>query len=327
MIGSGAMRSYAGALLFSVALAATAACGGGAAPIATPPLPTVTTAPPTAIPPLPAVTTAPRSAAGAEPPSLQILLASSDLGVGQNRLAFGLIDRQSGPVTDANVEASTFYLEGGSQEGPIETKQAVFRKWPVGSGVYTTQFSFDRPGKWGLAVAITYTDGATAIVSAGIDVKEESATPAIGSAAVRSVSKTARDVESLDQMTTDRDPDPEMYAMTIAEALDSGKPLVLVFSTPAFCETATCGPQLDVVKGLKTQNEGKVNFIHIEVYDNPLEIQGDLRRGIISPTLTEWNLPSEPWTFVIDGEGLVQAKFEGFATSRELEEALATVLR
>ena len=312
MIPFGAMRSYAGALLFSVALAATAACGGDTAPTATPPLPTVTTAPPSA---------------GAESPSLQILLASSDLGVGQNRLAFGLIDTRSGALKDVSVQVSTFYLGGGGQEGPIETKQAVFRKWPVGSGLYTAQFSFDRPGKWGLAVAITHVDGSTANASAGIDVKEKSATPAIGSAAVRSVSKTARDVESLDQMTTDTDPDPEMYAMTIAEALDSGRPLTLVFSTPAFCETSTCGPQLDVVKGLKERYKAQVNFIHIEVYDNPLEIQGDLTRGRISPTLTEWNLPSEPWTFVIDGEGLVQAKFEGFATSQEVEDALIAVLR
>ena len=47
----------------------------------------------------------------------------------------------------------------------------------------------------------------------------------------------------------------------------------------------------------------------------------------ISPTLTEWNLPSEPWTFVVDGDGLVQAKFEGFATSQELGDALETVVQ
>ena len=300
-------------VLMPLALVALMACSGGAAPTATPPLPTETTAPP--------------SAAGAESPSLQILLASSDLGVGQNRLAFGLIDTQSGAVRGANAQVATFYLGGGRQEGPIETREAVFRKWPFGSGVYTAQLSFDRPGKWGLAVAITYTDGSTAIASAGIEVKEKSATPAIGSPAMRSVSKTARDVESLDQMTTDTDPDPEMYSMTIAEALDTRKPLMVVFSTPAFCETATCGPQLDVVRGLRERYKAQANFIHIEVYDNPDEIQGDLSNARLSPTLTEWNLPSEPWTFVIDGDGLVQARFEGFATSQELEAALGTVLQ
>jgi hypothetical protein len=144
------------------------------------------------------------------------------------------------------------------------------------------------------------------------------------SAAIRSVSKTAYDVGSLGQVTSDLDPGPEMYAMTIATALDSGILLMLVFSTPAFCETATCGPQLAVLKGLKETYETLANSIHIEVCDNPHEIQGDLSNARISPTLAEWNLPSELWTFVIDGDGLVQAKFEGFATAQELNGALGT---
>ena len=70
----------------------------------------------------------------------------------------------------------------------------------------------------------------------------------------------------------------------------------------------------------------EMNFIHIEVYDNPLEIQGDLSRGRISPTFTEWNLPSEPWTFVMDSQGLVRDKFEQFTVAEEIEAALAEVL-
>ena len=101
---------------------------------------------------------------------------------------------------------------------------------------------------------------------------------------------------------------------------------MVVFATPAYCQTSTCGPQLDVVKGLKQQYGDRMNFIQIEIYDNPLEIQGDLSRGRIAPTVTEWNLPSEPWTFVVDDDGIVRAKFEAFTTSRELEEALVGML-
>ena len=115
--------------------------------------------------------------------------------------------------------------------------------------------------------------------------------------------------------------------MTIAEAIGTGKPLMVVFSTPAFCETATCGPQLEVVEELKDRYKDRTNFIHVEVYDNPAEIQGDLSKGRISPILTEWNLPSEPWTFVVDSGGLVSAKFEGFAPKEELEPALVSVLQ
>ena len=160
----------------------------------------------------------------------------------------------------------------------------------------------------------------------GIEVRETSATPALGSSVPRTVSKTARDVTELEELTTDAEPDPELYAITISEAIDTGKPLIVTFATPAYCQTSTCGPQLDVVKELKETYGGRVSFIHIEIYDNPLEIQGDLSRARVSPTVTEWNLPSEPWTFIVTGEGILRAKFEGFTTSEELEDALALVL-
>ena len=101
--------------------------------------------------------------------------------------------------------------------------------------------------------------------------------------------------------------------------------MLVTFSTPAFCTTATCGPQLDVVRGLKRRYADRLNFTHVEIYDNPLEMREDFSSGRLSPAVEEWNLPSEPWTFIVDGEGLVYAKFEGFTTAEELEAELAGV--
>ncbi len=41
--------------------------------------------------------------------------------------------------------------------------------------------------------------------------------------------------------------------------------------------------------------------------------------------MLEWKLPSEPWLFVIDRTGLVQAKFEGVATEDEIAAAIMNV--
>ena len=309
-------RWPAAALLAAVAIAVLVACGGGSSE--PPPVPIST---PTAPPATPQGATAP---AGAE---LQIAFAVSDLSVGANRIAFGLVDRDSGPLRNAQVQVSTFFLTQGGQEGPIETVSGVFRRWPVGAGgVYTAQVSFDRPGTWGIGVLAIDADGSVRDTSARVEVRDESLSPALGSPAPRSLNKTVRDVEKLEEMTTDTDPDPDLYAKTIAEALDTGRPLVVSFATPAFCQTATCGPQLDVVKELKQRYQDRVNFIHVEVFDNPLEIQGDLRRGRVAEAVTEWSLPTEPWTFIIDRDGLVSAKFEGFTTREELEPALVGVL-
>ena len=47
-----------------------------------------------------------------------------------------------------------------------------------------------------------------------------------------------------------------------------------------------------------------------------------LQQARISPVIEEWGLPSEPWTFLVDAEGRVAAKFEAFTSVEELQEAL-----
>ena len=259
--------------------------------------------------------------------NLRVALASTDIAVGRNRIAFGLIDPAAGAVRDARVQVSTFFLAEGGARTPEETAQAVYRKWPVGeAGVYTVEAVFDRPGRWGLGIS-TAVDGSPRRGSVSFEVAETSAAPAVGSPAPRSASKATRDGVGLDTLTTDPDPDPDLYAMTIAEASDSGRPSLVVFATPAYCTTSTCGPQLRVVKQLKREYPKGVNFIHVEVWDNPHEIDGDLSKGRLSPTLAEWGLVTEPWTFILDREGVVSARFEGFVTAGELTEALDAVAR
>lgn len=57
-----------------------------------------------------------------------------------------------------------------------------------------------------------------------------------------SPNKTLYTVERLEELTTDYTPDPDLYQLTIAEALITGRPTVIVFATPAFCTSPTCGP-------------------------------------------------------------------------------------
>lgn len=243
-------------------------------------------------------------------------------------MVFGVIDTAEGPVRDAAVQVSTFFLTpDGGQEGPVEVVDAVFRAWPVTPrGVFTARLNFDRAGEWGIGAVITDAGGDERTATARVLVNDASATPALGTAAPRSISKTLADAGDFERLTTDFEPDADLYAMTIADALDTGKPLMVVFSTPAYCQTATCGPQLDVIKDVKAEYADTMNFIHVEVYDNPHEIDGDLANAVISPTVEEWGLPSEPWTFIIDGDGVIRAKFEAFTTRAELDDALALVL-
>jgi hypothetical protein len=134
-------------------------------------------------------------------------------------------------------------------------------------------------------------------------------------------------------LTTDFTPDPDLYQLTIAEGVISGRPTVVVFATPAFCTSPTCGPQVDTVSELKELRREDANFIHVELYDNPEEIQGDLSKAILTDLVHEWGLTSIPdwfnesWTFILGRDGRIAQRFEGFATLEELDIALQAALR
>ena len=288
--------------------------------------PTPVASVPTAV--APSQPLAPPSLPPGMPEPITVALASTDIAVGDNRVVFGLIRQGKGPVRDAEVSVETFLLKASGPDGPRQTLPATFQVWPQGAGgVYIANLTFDETGEWGLGFRLKHPDGSESQAGTRVQVKSESATPALGSAAPRSRNRTSSGVGHLDELTTDPDPDPDLYSKTIAEALDEGKPLVVSFATPAYCKTATCGPQLDTLKQLKTTHSERVNFVHVEVYDNPPEIRDQgIAVARLSPILAEWGLPTEPWTFVIDAGGIVRAKYEGYVSSEELEEAVSSAL-
>ena len=315
MAGIPLKLSRRGVLLASIFTLSFLACSGSEA--------TVTPAPTATSPAEPTTTVGP---AGSTMLSLGVI--SMDLSVGTNRVAFFLLDSDSNHVRVDEIDVSTFYPADDTGKNADQVGKARFRQWPLGGvGVYTTQVDFHTPGVWRLGVDLTSPDGSVRSGQGVFQVQEKGVTPSIGSPAPASHNRTARDVGKLEELTSARPPDPELYSMTIAEALATGKPLVVVFATPAFCQTSTCGPQVDVVKAIKDSYRDKANFIHVEIFDNPQEVQGDLNVARVAEAVEEWKLPTEPWTFVVDREGRIAAKFEAFTTSEEIEEALIKVLQ
>jgi hypothetical protein len=326
-----------------------AACGSEAAPSATPP-PPPTQAPTIAVPP-----TADPEVEGHQPTpppatiaetdgqaesqdavytpvrageELNVILATTVLETGPQRVAF-LLTTQTGLVKDSNVAFTPVYVANNDAGEAITTR---FNEWPYGTrGTFAAEVDFDQAGTWRLDIVAEGPD-ATGWAVHELEVLEESPVPALGSEAPLSENKTLAAFGDLALITTDYSPDEALYQVTVREAVESPLPAVVVFASPAFCTTPTCGPQVDAVSELRAKYDGQANFIHVEIYDNPDEIQGDLTKARIAPTVDEWGLTqlphwfNESWTFVLDSDGRVQARFEGFATVVELEESLQATL-
>ena len=296
-----------------VLLVLAAACG------------TAASGPGVAVPPSPPASW---SAGGAEG-GISPILATTVLRTGRQRVSFLLV----GPdalVKAPEVTVATTYLDGDGVAG--ETRPAAFHSWPYGiRGSYTTHLTFDQPGAWRLDISVD--DGQLAgDTHLTVQVAQKPLVPDIGEIPPRSRTKTLAGEGGLKTLTTAYAPDPDLYLISVEEAIQDAKPDVIVFATPAFCTSPTCGPQTETVAELKESYRGQANFIHVEIYDNPHEIQGDLSRARITGAVQEWGFDripgwfNESWTYVLDSEGRVYQKFEGFVTLEELETTLKAVL-
>ena len=259
------------------------------------------------------------------PDGFKAILGTGDLGVGTERIGFVLTSK-TGFVTTDGVKVTPKYVSDGANEAGTAV-DAVFQEWPYGNrGLYTTFIEFDKPGQWQLDISVPVEDGSTKIVPLAFEVFDVSHAPMQGHSAISTETRTIDDVESLEELTTGSLQDPDLYRISLDRAIENDMPTVVVFASPAFCQNAVCGPQVDVLQELKNAYPTDANYVHVDFYDNPHEIQGDLERAVISPAVRDWRLPSIEWTFVIDRQGTVTARFEGFATFDEVEAALRQVL-
>lgn len=240
------------------------------------------------------------------------LTASSNLAVGRERLLVAISGPDGARLASPDVPVDVTVRPDGSNDAL--TVPATFM-WaiPGHSGLYRAEVDFPSAGTWW--VRVTPGTG-PALEEFPITVLSEPLTPAIGQAAPASDSATAAD-GPLETISTDTDPDPRFYEMSIAEAVTSGRPSVIVFATPKFCTTGVCGPTLDDIKDL-APSYPDVNFLHVEVFTN-LDDPNALE---VVPAVIEWGLPTEPWVFVVDADGLVVGRFEGVVARDEIEALL-----
>lgn len=244
-----------------------------------------------------------------------VVRASSDLAVGTERLLMALASSSGGRLGSPDTKVSMLVFPA---EDP-QAAQEVDAKWiwaiPEVSGLYRATVVFDRAGTWLAELSV---DGEV-LVPVAMTVAANPLTPAVGTPAPASDTPTAADVADLADITTDSNPDPDLYQLSVADAVGSGRPSVVVFATPKFCETAICGPTLETIKEMKVSFPG-VNFVHVEVFD--LGASGDaasIEDLVVHPAVLEWGLPSEPWVFVVDSDGTVMGRFEGVVAPEEIE--------
>lgn len=193
-------------------------------------------------------------------------------------------------------------IESLATEKPFQGKTTT-EDPDVANVVYSADLDFPGPGEYRPVALIKEKDGWAKIGLRSIKVGEFAKIPRPGEKAPSIQTPTAEDGESLTELSTRVPPDTQ-NKVNYADVLGK-EPILLLFTTPKFCQSRVCGPVVDVAQQAQQRFKGKANFIHMEIYN-----ENDPASGV-RPQVRKFHLPTEPWLFAINREGVVSATIEG----------------
>jgi hypothetical protein len=252
---------------------------------------------------------------------LSAQVVASQLTVGVRRVPIGILDHNT-PVTDATVHVRAFASVGGSAQLKDEADAPFRGEGLQGAGLYIAQLRLDTVGQWAAQVIVQRPGGSAVGLVAPFKVLSVATVPAVGQAAPRSRNQTLADVPDASYIDSGNPPD-DMHTISIADAIAQHRAALVVFATPAFCESSTCGPQVHAVQTLEPTYRDRLTFIHVEIYR---DFKPDPSKRQLTATVVEWNLQTEPWVFLIDARGTIAAEFEAVTAADELKLAVEHLL-
>jgi len=260
---------------------------------------------------------------------LVVAPSGSDFTVGKNRFGFAVFTVDRDQITDANVAIYAAHGPDGKAEGPfparvesLETDPAFTAQTTSGDpdaakAVYVAELPFDQPGEWRM-VALVEQDGKTQAVrvtpSAIAKTPAQDKIPEVGEKAPVIDTPTVDDVGDISKIDT-RVPPDDMHDVDFADVVGK-QPTVLLFATPALCQSRVCGPVVDVAEQVKRDHPDDAAFIHMEIWND-----NDPNKGA-RPQVLDYNLRTEPWLFVVNSDGTISTRIEGAFSVNELEQAL-----
>jgi hypothetical protein len=337
-----ARLALACASLLALVLGA-AACGGGgdSTSAATKPVPSGP-APPKSAFPQPEGRTLKELITDTDSPSeLIVAPAASVFYPGPNRYPFAVTERDGSQVDDAEVALYFSRVptpKAGARSAPgkkgpaakaeanaldqpavgpfpariesLGTKPA-FRSQTTAEGaaelasvVYVSEIPFPHDGQWRVAAVVREGDETSGTLLPGANVGEYTHVPRPGEPAPRIHTPTAKEVGGDLAKITTRVPPDTQNAVDYADALGK-EPILLLFATPQFCQSRVCGPVVDVAEQAKQEFGDKAAFIHMEIFND-----NDPDAGV-RQQVREFHLPTEPWLFAINRNGVVGSAVEG----------------
>ena len=251
------------------------------------------------------------------PDNISLFVITEDITLGENRVVYTVLDKEGNNISE-NMNFKLKKLDD-SKQVIIDDYELI--DWPGNRSVFKSDLAFDSTGYW--EIIGEYKKSNTKGV---IEVKEISSTLNTGEK-VSSIKPPSLENKKIIDLSTDIEPDINLYSHSLDIALEKKVPIILSFSTPGLCVTAICAPQLNVLKEIRSNYQDKLIVIHVEIWENFKEIMntGDFSVGNLNESVQLFGITSEPWTFLINNNGFVENRYQGFVDYKELKKDLSKI--
>lgn len=245
-------------------------------------------------------------------PPLNLLLGSFQVLSGsEQRVAFGVLNGQKPVPRDTEVEIS-FGLPDGA---PGDFAAATRRDDGIEARpLYVSHHTFDQPGMY---TATARVGRQTAEAAVQVIAPADSKVPVPGQPLPSFPTPTTADGRGVNPICT-RVPACPWHDVSLDAALAERRPIVLLVATPALCQSAVCGPVLDILLDVKADFEPSVRFLHAEVFS-------DATGKTTTAAVQGLRLENEPFLFLAGADGIIKNRFDGPYDRGEAKAALAAL--
>lgn len=236
------------------------------------------------------------------------LVLSSDLYASPNPQRFTFAIARGAKFASVGP-AQVAFAAPGSKEGAVLDTNLYKDGLPKGRGIYVVDATFPVAGVYKAAAV---TQGKQTPFAVQVNAAPQA--PIAGATASRAPSPTTANALGVNPICT-RSPVCPLHDVSLSDVIGQGKAVAVMFATPALCQSQYCGPVLDELLNIMAPYRDKVTMVHVEIYESN-------RGATRAPTVAAWNLPSEPWFYTIDGNGIIQSRIDGAFATNETKAAL-----
>lgn len=233
------------------------------------------------------------------------------------RITFALFQGVPASLVAADTEVMVAFQKPGTKVLTEAVKAERKSEGITDRPYYVVHHSFDAPGNWGVRAMVDGMKPGDAVIEIGDPATVAWPTP--GKALPPVKTPTTGDAMEVNPICTRSEGPCPWHETSLHRLLGNGKPTIVLLATPALCQSATCGPVLDILLGLKDQIGTRANVVHVEVFK-------DTTGKTLSPSFAEFKVTSEPVLFFADKNGIITERFNGPFDASEARDALTRLL-